>query len=265
MQTPGISTLHFEQSHLSLSELGMKTQNGLATSATPCRSFRYRFKRSGHINVNEARVYKSWIKSQAKSEPCSRFVGLLDSRVTIGATAKGRSSSFAISRILQGSLAYIVGSDLYPGCIHCNSKDNRSDGPSRGRPVDPPTKEPPRWLTELEGGRTDCFDVCVEASKFSKNPARWLRMLLLLSGDIEPHPGPRAARGPLDLQVGFVPVTASRMEKCFAACRKWVEVEANLSSLAPSFQPGVKGLKNQSKQCQPSSTNSRKQQLSKTL
>lgn len=98
--------------------------------------FRYRFKRSGHINVNEARVYKSWIKSQAKSEPCSRFVGLLDSRVTIGATAKGRSSSFAISRILQGSLAYIVGSDLYPGCIHCNSKDNRSDGPSRGRPVD---------------------------------------------------------------------------------------------------------------------------------
>ena len=197
-------------------------------NSLPFREFRYRFKRSGHINVNEARVYKSWIKSQAKSEPCSRFVGLLDSRVTIGATAKGRSSSFAISRILQGSLAYIVGSDLYPGCIHCNSKDNRSDGPSRVRPVDPPTKEPPRWLTELEGGRTDCFDVCVEASKFSKKPARWLRMLLLLLGDIEPHPGPRAARGPLDLQVGFVPVTASRMEKCFAAFRKWIEVEAKL-------------------------------------
>lgn len=83
-------------------------------------------------------------------------------------------------------------------------------------------------MTELEGGRTGCFDVCVEASKFSKNPARWLRMLLLLSGDIEPHPGPRAARGPLDLQVGFVPVTASRMEKCFAAFRKWIEVEAKL-------------------------------------
>ncbi len=190
--------------------------------------FRYRFKRSGHINVNEARVYKSWLKSQAKLEPCSRFVGLLDSRVTIGAAAKGRSSSFAISRILQGSLAYIIGSELYPGCIHCASKENRSDGPSRGRPIDPPSKSPPLWLTKLQAGDAGLFDVCVEASKFSKNPARWLRMLLLLSGDIEPNPGPRAARGPLDLQVGFVPVTATRMEKCFAAFRKWVEDEAHL-------------------------------------
>ena len=80
--------------------------------------FRYTFHRSGHINVNESRVYKSWIKAMAKSHPNSRFVGLLDSRVTIGATAKGRSSSYAISRVLQGCLAYILGSNLYPGCLH---------------------------------------------------------------------------------------------------------------------------------------------------
>ena len=204
--------------------------------------FRYRFKRSGHINVNEARVFKSWLKSQAKSEPCSRFVGLLDSRVTIGASAKGRSSSFAISRILQGSLAYIIVSELYPGCIHCSSKENRSDGPPRGRDIDPPTKEAPYWLTELQSGNHGPFDVCVEASKFSKNPARWLRMLLLLAGDIEPHPGPRAARGPLDLQVGFVPVTASRMEKCFDAFRKWAETEASLPWEKISSSADLMGL-----------------------
>ena len=86
--------------------------------------FRYRFRRSGHINVNESRTYKSWMKSLAKSQPNSRVVGILDSRVTIGATAKGRSSSFAISRILQGSLAYVLGGNLYPGCLHCRSQDN---------------------------------------------------------------------------------------------------------------------------------------------
>ncbi|CAK9101241.1 unnamed protein product, partial [Durusdinium trenchii] len=59
----------------------------------------------------------------------------------------GRSSSYAISRILQGSLAYILGSGLYPGCLHC----------------------------------------------------------------------PRARRGPMDLSVGFVKETSSRMQRPLCA------------------------------------------------
>ena len=47
--------------------------------------FRYRFKKSGHINVNEVRTYKSLLKAAAKTEVNSRFVGLLDSCVSIGA------------------------------------------------------------------------------------------------------------------------------------------------------------------------------------
>ena len=108
--------------------------------------FRYRFKKSGHINVNEASVYKSWLKAMAKSQPCSRFVGLLDSRVTIGATAKGRSSSPAISRILQGCLAYALGAELYPACLHCRSDDNRSDAPSRDCSVEEPSRDQPTRL-----------------------------------------------------------------------------------------------------------------------
>ena len=203
--------------------------------------FRYRFKRSGHINVNETRVYKSWIKAMAKSEPDSRFVGLLDSRVTIGATAKGRSSSYAISRVLQGSLAYILGSGLYPGCLHCSSGDNRSDGPSREKPLAPPSRELPRWWDELEAGRPHMFDKVVESSRISKNPARWIRFLLLLCGDIHPHPGPLKPRGPMDLSVGYVEQTSARMQRCLAAFKQWCAEELNIPFESLISEPSAVG------------------------
>ena len=199
--------------------------------------FRYKFKKSGHINVNEARTYKSWIKSLSKSSPNTRCVGLLDSRVTIGAAAKGRSSSFAISRVLQGSLAYILGGNLYPGCIHCRSQDNRADEPSRGSDVREPTKEVPLWLTDLQLGKYDRFDKVVAANRVPKLAARWLRLLLLLGGDIEPNPGPscvfgRRERGPMDLSTGFAPATADRMKKCLNAFFAWLTTEFPRSALS---------------------------------
>ena len=48
--------------------------------------FRYKFKKSGHINTLECRVYKSWLKHCAKRHPRSRVVGLLDSRVPQGSS-----------------------------------------------------------------------------------------------------------------------------------------------------------------------------------
>lgn len=196
--------------------------------------FRFKFRVANHININEVRTYKSWIKSLAKSEPHSRCVGLVDSRVTIGATAKGRSSSPGIFRILQGCIGYIIGSNLYPGCLHCYSDRNRSDGPSRGKEIVPPSKPIPFWLSELLAGRPHQFDLVVAASKVSKNPARWLRMLLMLAGDIEPHPGPRKTssycpRGPMDLSVGFAEATHFRMSKCYEAFKQWVQHEAGLA------------------------------------
>lgn len=79
---------------------------------------RYKFSKRGHINVLESRVHKTLVKYCAKHHPNSRILALLDSRVTLGATAKGRSSSRAICRVLQGSLAYIIGGGLYPGGLH---------------------------------------------------------------------------------------------------------------------------------------------------
>lgn len=105
--------------------------------------FRYRFKKSGHINTLECRVYKSWLKYCAKSRPNRRLLALLDSRVTMGAAAKGRSSSESLSHILKTSLGYVLGGGLYPGCHHCRSKWNKADDPSRDRDVAAPLRQPP--------------------------------------------------------------------------------------------------------------------------
>ena len=190
--------------------------------------FNYRFKRANHINVNEARTYKSWMKAAAKTHCDSRLVGVLDSRVTIGAASKGRSSSAAISRVLQTTMPYVLGAGLYPGLLHVGTKHNRADGPTRNRDIDPCTKEIPRWFRKLQEGDYHDFDCVVRASNISRNPARWLRFLLLLAGDIEPNPGP-AERGPLDMSVGFVEVTSERMQKCFSGFQRWVEEKADVN------------------------------------
>lgn len=201
--------------------------------------FRYKFSRSGHINVNEGRTYKSWIKMMAKERPDSRFLGILDSRVTIGAAAKGRSSSDSLSRIFRGSLPYILGANLYPGCVHCSSQDNRADEPSRDRPVRGPSRHQPLWLTELQHDRTRHFDVVLAGSQATRVVGRWIRLLLLIAGDVEQNPGPRGGqplrqprgqplrqpRGPMDLTTGFVAATAQRMEKCYDAFIYWLSHE----------------------------------------
>eukprot|EP00435_Cladocopium_sp_Y103_P053469 s2702_g17.t1 len=196
---------------------------------------RYRFKKRGHINVLECRVHKTLLKHCAKRHPNSRIVSLLDSRVALGATSKGRSSSRAICRVLQGSLGYVIGGGLYPGGFHIASAKNRSDAPSRNRPVPAPSKVPPVWLEELRRGGFDHFDRVLEASKCTKLAARWLRLLLLLGGDIERNPGPgfaaktRVPRGPLSMNVGFAEATSKRMSACLDSFSDWLSTEFGLT------------------------------------
>ena len=189
--------------------------------------FRYRFKRPNHININESRTYKSLIKAVAKSHRNSRFVTVLDSRVTIGAASKGRSSSPGITRILQGTLAYTLGANLYPGHLHCYSGDNPADNPSRDKDVTEPSRLVPAWFIQLSAGNPAGFDAVVEAAQIPKIAARWLRFLLLLGGDIERNPGP-GRRGPMDMTVGFVKATSDRMGRCFEGFKRWCTEEAKI-------------------------------------
>ena len=191
--------------------------------------FKYHFRAPAHINVLESRVYSSWLKHCAKKHKNSRLLALLDSRVTLGASAKGRSSSFAISKVLKNSLPYVLGSNLHPGGLHVYSAKNRADGPSRDLEIPGPTKELPEWYLDLCKGDHRRFELVCQSSSITKLAARWLRLLLLLGGDIERNPGPVGAfRGELDLNVGFSKITSERMKKCLNAFAEWVHQELQL-------------------------------------
>ena len=181
---------------------------------------RYKFGAPGHINVLEARAYKTWLKWCAKRHPNSRLVGLIDSRVLLGSAAKGRSASPALCRVLRSALPYVLGCGLYPGGLHVYSAQNRSDGPSRGRPPAPACKAWPSWLQALVRGDTRPFDLVCASASVPRLLGRWLRLLLLLAGDVERNPGPfhdGGPRGALDMAGGFAPSTRHKMDKALRA------------------------------------------------
>ena len=198
--------------------------------------FRYKFRGSGHINVLECRVYKSWLKHCAKRWARHRILGLLDSRVTMGAAAKGRSSSASLSRVLRTSLGYVLGGGLYPGTLHCRSAWNRADGPSRDRDVPAPSCARAKWIDDLCEGKFERFDEMLEADRWIRPVGRWIRLLLLMSG-IEPNPGPGVhsgnqsyqPRGELCSFGGLSRATMGRMQTCLQKFETWLYAELGLS------------------------------------
>ena len=94
--------------------------------------------------------------------------------------------------------------------LHCPSKVNRSDGPSRQREIEPPTKDEPDWFLRLKADDYEGFDAVVASSPFPLNAARWVRFLLLRRGrkSGSPTQGPN---GPHNW------ATATRMKRCFRA------------------------------------------------
>ena len=76
----------------------------------------YRFKRPNHINILESHALRTLM---AVAPMNSRLVVFQDSMVTLGASAKGRSSGAPLNRILRQSMALQVGKNLYPTGVHC--------------------------------------------------------------------------------------------------------------------------------------------------
>eukprot|EP00435_Cladocopium_sp_Y103_P053005 s2015_g16.t2 len=97
--------------------------------------------------------------------------------------------------------------------------------------VEPPSKAVPRWLEELGAGHHDLFDLVCQSASYPRIIGRWVRLLLLLAGDVERNPGPsqaRKPRGELDLGVGFCKATADRMSKCLDAFAHWIGTELQM-------------------------------------
>ena len=78
----------------------------------------YDFTRLAHINCLGSRTVKTLAKLACRTSPDSRIPTLINSSVTIGAGAKGRSSSSALNRIQQGSADYLLGGGLYLGGLY---------------------------------------------------------------------------------------------------------------------------------------------------
>ena len=152
----------------------------IGRSLTWHKTLQYRFRKLNHININEALAYRSLLKHLAKTEHSRRFVAFLDSRVVIGSSSKGRSSSKQLNFYLSSMLPYLTGSDLYPFLIHMASKENPSDDVSRFVDLRSPAIKPPTWLEFLLKGDHSWFDQVVQADRFIWPYNGWCRLIRLL-------------------------------------------------------------------------------------
>lgn len=139
----------------------------------------FSFKKPNHININEHLSYRSLLKHLAKSKQHSRFCTLLDSRVVIGANAKGRSSSKQLNFYLGSTLPYIIGGDLYPYLMHIGSSDNASDDISRFVLLRKPSLQIPQWLRLLLSGDPAAFDQVRSADSQIWPYSGWSRLVRL--------------------------------------------------------------------------------------
>ena len=167
--------------------IALKVSHGSAQWVSElCRSLKwkkllqFRFRKANHINVNESLSFRSLVKHLSKDEPGSRFVALLDSKVVIGSTSKGRSSSKQLNFYLGSTLPYFIGGDLYPYLIHVGSKEYPSDDISRFVQLRISDGITPLWLQSLLDGDTRFFDQVVEADKLVWPMSAWSRLIRLL-------------------------------------------------------------------------------------
>ena len=133
-----------------------------------------RWRRKSHINVLELSTAVSLLEDHGRVEPDTRLVGCLDSRVSIGALAKGRSSSTMLQPLCKRSGAIQISSGIYPGWVFGPTRLNIADDPTRSKPVRPPLSHSIfdldfLNLRELSGVR------------LRRPYANWIRLLLLLA------------------------------------------------------------------------------------
>jgi len=114
-----------------------------ALSWTTSRS--WPFPRIKHVNIQETIAAKAELIDRAVAEPTAeRYVNLNDSRVTVGAMAKGRSSSRHLNVHLRKCISYCIGGRKKGVNLWVGTHHNSADHPTRGR--EQPAPQPmPEW------------------------------------------------------------------------------------------------------------------------
>ena len=132
----------------------------------------YRFVRPNHINILEAHAHRTLMRICPRD---CRLVCFQDSLVTLGASAKGRSSSDALNRVLRHSMSFQIAKNVYPGGVHCPTWALRADDPSRARAVRTARVPLPPWVLALKAGRVaEAQDSLDEASGTARSLGRWM-------------------------------------------------------------------------------------------
>ena len=120
---------------------------------------------------------KTLTKLACRTSPDMRIPDLIDSRVTIGAGAKGRSSSSTLNRIQQGSLGYVLGRVVYRGLLYAPTGIHRADDHTRHRAIRSPRIDTLAWLSDLESERFSRLDIVLLADRLCRPWNLWCRLL----------------------------------------------------------------------------------------
>ena len=103
----------------------------------------HRFRQQAHVNLQELRAIKNEVRQLVHDGvENTRVVNLSDSRVCVGAWAKGRSSSHKLNHLLRSCMGLLLGGRIRLVNIWVDTHSNPSDAPSRFRPMEPPRALP---------------------------------------------------------------------------------------------------------------------------
>lgn len=115
---------------------------------------KYKFKQRSHVNLQETRAIRAEVKEVATkvASPC-RVVNLVDTRVGLGAVAKGRSSSHKLNGVLRSFIPYAVGGQKHYAGVWTSTVYNTADDPTRHVAVREPVPDPDPWVVHMYGSR----------------------------------------------------------------------------------------------------------------
>ena len=123
--------------------------------------FRYRAKLTEHINLKEARAYRTCVRRRAADAKAhgKRHLVFKDSAVVRGAAAKGRSSSRRLNAILRPVVPDQLVANQTFGSLPIPTKHNPADDPTPDLPVRrKPLTSYPTWLLDLDSGTYAAWD-----------------------------------------------------------------------------------------------------------
>ena len=131
--------------------------------------------RPGHINLLESAACRSW-EETFDGRRDVRPVAVLDSRVTLCSSSKGRSPAAALRGTLRRRCAQLVGRGVYPSYVFGPTRLNTADPPTRFKDLEPPIGELPSWAM----GSDDVVDFVCGLPPSNAPLTNWARIVLHL-------------------------------------------------------------------------------------